>query len=278
MVWRDGDAEEERKRRGRDNVKGKGEEEMISVCIASYNGSKYIAEQLSSIVSQLGEDDEVVVSDDGSTDGTQAIVRGFGDGRVRLVANEGRHGVVGNFENSLRESRGDYIFLSDQDDVWLPGKVGLFMERFGAGASIVLSDCRTTDSGLNVLSESKFRSEGVYTGVLRNIAKCSMLGSCMAFRRECMAIFMPFPKSKYIYHDIWIGLTLESAKGITLLETPTMLYRRHDATVTLTSISDGGEKKRRGNSLGHKIVKRFILLGHFLWWYVGYKTGLRGKA
>ena len=96
---------------------------MISICLITYNGEKYINEQLDSILCQLSADDEVVVSDDGSTDRTLSIIRDYNDNRLRIISNSGKHGVVYNVENALREVKGDYIFLADQDDVWLPGKV-----------------------------------------------------------------------------------------------------------------------------------------------------------
>ena len=90
---------------------------MISVCMATYNGEKYIEEQLKSILSQLGENDEVIVSDDSSTDNTLAIVESFNDVRIKIFPNNKFHSPIFNFENALKQATGDYIFLSDQDDV-----------------------------------------------------------------------------------------------------------------------------------------------------------------
>lgn len=94
----------------------------ISICLASYNGEKYIKEQLLSILPQLSEKDEVIISDDNSSDNTLGIVRGFDDKRIKIYINEGSHGVVSNFENAIKHASGDYIFLSDQDDIWLSNK------------------------------------------------------------------------------------------------------------------------------------------------------------
>ena len=84
---------------------------MISVCIATYNGARYIAEQLASILKQLSAEDEVVVSDDGSTDGTIDIVRSLNDRRIRIVDGPRRHSPTLNFERALRNAKGEYIFL-----------------------------------------------------------------------------------------------------------------------------------------------------------------------
>ena len=94
---------------------------IVSVCMATYNGEKYIREQIDSILPQLSDSDELVISDDGSSDSTIDIIQGYNDRRIRLYHNT-RHGVTWNFENALRQSRGDVIFLADQDDVWKPGK------------------------------------------------------------------------------------------------------------------------------------------------------------
>ena len=102
---------------------------MISVCIATYNGARYIAEQLASILKQLSAEDEVVVSDDGSTDGTIDIVRSLNDRRIRIVDGPRRHSPTLNFEWALRNAKGEYIFLADQDDVWLEDKVTKCVEE-----------------------------------------------------------------------------------------------------------------------------------------------------
>ena len=90
---------------------------MITVCIATYNGGKYISKQIDSILNQLSDSDEVIVSDDGSKDDTLDIITAFHDKRIEVFKNDGRHGVVPNFENALSKAKGDIIFFSDQDDI-----------------------------------------------------------------------------------------------------------------------------------------------------------------
>ena len=105
---------------------------MISVCMATYNGEKYIELQLRSILPQLSEDDEVIVSDDASTDQTLDVVRRLNDNRIKIVHHETDHGYTRNFENALKYAKGDYIFLSDQDDEWLPEKVQVTLQALPA--------------------------------------------------------------------------------------------------------------------------------------------------
>ena len=96
----------------------------VSVCMATYNGARFVADQLRSILYQLQDDDEVVVSDDGSRDETLAIIRAFADHRIRILERTGRpRGPVANFGHALAHARYDIIFLSDQDDLWFEHKV-----------------------------------------------------------------------------------------------------------------------------------------------------------
>ncbi|MDE5758415.1 MAG: glycosyltransferase, partial [Allobaculum sp.] len=92
---------------------------MISVCIATYNGERYIETQIRSILDQLNEDDEIIISDDSSTDRTLDIIRSLNDSRIKLFAGNKFHSRTFNFENALKQATGDFIFLSDQDDIWL---------------------------------------------------------------------------------------------------------------------------------------------------------------
>ena len=109
---------------------------MISVCIATYNGEKYIREQLDSILVQLGPDDEIVVCDDRSSDRTLELIEGYRDSRIHVHRNEKNLGHVRNFEKAISLSRGDYLFLSDQDDVWLPGRVQEMLGQMQSDASV----------------------------------------------------------------------------------------------------------------------------------------------
>ena len=96
---------------------------MISVCMATFNGGQYLKAQIDSILNQLSVNDELVISDDHSTDNTCAIIKQYNDSRVKLVLNELTKGVTHNFENALLHSNGDIIFLADQDDIWHLNKV-----------------------------------------------------------------------------------------------------------------------------------------------------------
>lgn len=91
--------------------------------MTTYNGEKYISVQLDSILKQLSENDEVIISDDSSTDRTVDVIKNFKDKRIKLYEDNHFHSPIFNFENALEKASGDIIFLSDQDDVWLDNKV-----------------------------------------------------------------------------------------------------------------------------------------------------------
>ena len=152
---------------------------MISVCLATYNGGRYLECQLKSILSQLGADDEIVVSDDGSKDSTLDIINSFNDSRIKVFRNE-CHGVIHNFGNALCHANGDYIFLSDQDDEWMPDKVKICMEYL-KHYHCVTTDCYVSDSEGNITAESFFKLNRTKTGKWYNLCKRT-LGS---FRRQC---------------------------------------------------------------------------------------------
>ena len=95
----------------------------VSVCMATYNGMAYVGEQMVSILEQLGPSDEVVVVDDGSTDGTLEVIADLADERIRVLRSAANLGSVRAFERALETAHGRYLLLADQDDVWLPGRV-----------------------------------------------------------------------------------------------------------------------------------------------------------
>ena len=205
----------------------------ISVALAAYKGEQYIAEQLESILSYLGKNDEIIVSDDypqGKTRGTVAEFQ-VKDKRIRYVEGEGK-GVVKNFENALKACTGDVIFLCDQDDVWLSRKVELVMNEISNGADLVLHDASVTDADLNVTEPSFFAVHGSNASLSKNLVRNSFVGCCMAFNRKVLEASLPFPKDLAM-HDWWIALVaLKKKFNVVLLNEPLIKWRRHGGTVT----------------------------------------------
>src|ERR1700712_112451 len=124
---------------------------MVSVCMATYNGENYIQAQLDSILKQIAAGDEVVISDDSSSDKTLDIIRSIPDPRIRLFAGNRFRDPIKNFQNCLKLASGDYIFLSDQDDVWLEGKYEK-MTQLLLEYDLVISDSIIVDEKLEQIA------------------------------------------------------------------------------------------------------------------------------
>lgn len=207
----------------------------ISVAMVSYQGAKYIEEQLDSILMQLGADDEVVISDDGSTDGTREILAQYTrkDSRVRMIDGP-KAGVKKNVENALRACDGEYIFLADQDDIWVPEKVERVMDTFEKdGVGLVVHDALVTDGNCQeVILDSFYSLKGSGAGVLKNIWRNTYIGCCMAFKRDLLEQVLPIPN--YIeMHDQWIGVINDQLKrGTSFIPEKLIKYRRHGSNAS----------------------------------------------
>ena len=221
----------------------------VSVCMAAYRGERYIEAQIRSILSELRAGDELLVSDDAPGGETERIVRSIAqeDARVRYLRGEGK-GVVRNFERVLSAASGDVLFLSDQDDIWLDGKVEAVLREIENGACMVVHDARVTDESLHVTEPSYFALRRSRAGFLRNFLRNSYMGCCMALTRPVLERALPFPPDLPM-HDQWLGLTAEKVGRVCFLPTPYLLYRQHGGNVT------GGR-----TSLAQKLRWRLALL------------------
>lgn len=234
---------------------------MISVCIPTYNGEKYIKEQIDSVIKQLSSEDEIIISDDGSTDNTIFIVKSFNDFRIKIFKHDKLplkrskyrfNLTTRNMENAIRHSKGDYIIMADQDDVWLPERVSKVLPLLEM-YSMVINDCKIVKDDVgNVIGESYFSLINSKKGFVRNFVNNSYLGCCMAFRRDALKYIMPFP-NRPIPHDIWIGIMSEIFGKVFFLNEQLVLYRRHGG-----NLSNSAELST--NSFSFKIKYRIILL------------------
>ena len=204
---------------------------MISVCIATYNGERFIREQIDSILRQLSSDDEIIVSDDGSTDDTISIINSIDDKRIRIIEGPRKHSPTLNFERAMKEAKGDYIFLADQDDVWKPNKVEVCI-KWLQNYDCVVSDAEVTDSNLNPLYPSLYTIMQVRQGRIYNtVWKNGYTGCCMAFRRNVLNASLPFPKNIPM-HDIWIGNVAAYKYNMKFIPDKLIMFRRHNETIS----------------------------------------------
>lgn len=211
---------------------------MISVVMASYNGERYIGEQLKSILSQLAPDDEVVVSDDGSSDRTVEIVEAFRDPRIRLLPQNSRLGYVANFERAVRASRGEVIFFSDQDDVWLPTKVDRLVESL-KNSVCVASDATVVNERLQIIHSSYFKWRKVSKfSFFHMYVRPAIIGATLACRRAFLESVLPFPAG--VPHDFWMALHAARRNQLAVIAEPLILYRRHPGI-----LSNSASERRR---------------------------------
>lgn len=226
---------------------------MISVCIATFNGEKYIKEQIESIIPQLAENDEIIISDDKSSDNTVSVVKSLMSPFVHIFINEGEHGYTPNFENALKYAKGEYIFLCDQDDVWYPNKVRMCMELFKA-YDFIISDADIIDGDGRKIGDSFYKERKSRAGLVNNIVRFSYLGCCMAFKREILHKAMPFPPNhKFCTHDNWLALVGMFFFRSVVVRDKLIHYRRHGGNV-----SSGGMKNT--TSMLFKIRYRLYLI------------------
>jgi glycosyltransferase involved in cell wall biosynthesis len=204
----------------------------ISVCMATYNGEKYIHEQVNSIISQLGPDDELIVSDDGSKDNTINILKSFNDIRIKIFYNQGNNGPVGNFQNAIKNAKGDYIFMADQDDIWFDNKIEVmtsYLEKY----DVVNCDVRIVNDSLESLKESYFKYAGSGPGFIKNFKRNTYMGNSMAFKKELLPIVLPFP-ANIPNHDLWIGVAADLFFKPYFIPQVLGLHRRHGSNASNT--------------------------------------------
>lgn len=220
---------------------------MISVCVAAFNGEKYIEEQILSVLRNLDSQDEIIISDDGSSDRTRRIVDDLAekDRRIRIIDGP-QKGLIKNFENAIVHSKGDIIFLCDQDDVWKDNKVKTVLDIFGnTDCTLVMHDACIVDSNLRISGCSFFEFKKCKKGYWRNLIKNSYIGCCMAFKRSILDYAIPFPDNIPM-HDQWIGLLSERVGKVEFCNEQLLLYRRHSNNASeMTHLPLGDMVKNR---------------------------------
>ena len=203
----------------------------VSVLLISYNGDRFIQSQIESILNEISDEDELIISDDGSADNTIGIIQSFSQKHpnVKLVA--GPHqGIASNFSNAFHHCDGDLIFFSDQDDEWLPGKVSSVKEYFGAHPEdrVVMHNAYVCNGNNEIVGEDEniFHLRSAGHGVFKNIIKSTYYGCCMAFRREFLEKYMPLPPEAIAYDQL-LGLFAEKERCAGFIPEKYLKHRIH---------------------------------------------------
>jgi glycosyltransferase involved in cell wall biosynthesis len=199
--------------------------------MATYNGQKYVVEQITSILKQLGDEDEIIVSDDSSTDNTLLLLNEQNDPRIKIYANNQFHSPIYNFEFCLTKAVGDIIYLADQDDIWLPGKVKSIMKIFGndPDVTLVASDAQIINANGDTIANTFYSNSFVFTSnVLSNIVRNRFCGCSLAIRQSILQMILPFPRNIPM-HDSWIGIMNQLFGKVHFINSPLVAFRKHDA-------------------------------------------------
>ena len=217
----------------------------IAVCLATYNGEKYIAEQLESLLSQTYQNFKLYIADDGSTDRTLEVIKDFlkrFNSQIDVKVNEKQLGVVKNFEQLITQSKEPYIACCDQDDIWEPNKLELQLEaikraekRYLGVGCLIHSDLSMIDDKARILQESYFDFRGYKLKKAKDLGHIlgpsGVMGNTLMFNKKLCTQMLPFPPSLDT-HDYWIGIVAELyGRRITLNE-PLVKYRIHTDNVS----------------------------------------------
>nr|WP_321356144.1 glycosyltransferase family 2 protein [uncultured Draconibacterium sp.] len=225
---------------------------FISVCIPTYNGEQYIRQQLDSILSQTLAVDEIIISDDSSGDQTVEIIRSYNNPKIKLFEKQRFSSPIFNLEFALKQAKGDFIFLADQDDIWMPDKVAILVKEL-ANNKLVISDGEVINQEGKVIASSIFELFNSRRGFFKNLTKNSYMGCCMAFHKDLLTVVLPFPKS-IAMHDLWIGLNAELYTKPVFCTAKLVKYRRHESNKTPL------DTETNTNSLFFKISFRVTML------------------
>lgn len=216
----------------------------ISVAMCTYNGERYLVEQLNSLLTQTLLPTEVVICDDCSTDGTMALLENFQKNvlfKVRLFKNEKSLGVTKNFEKAIANCEGNFIFPCDQDDIWLPEKIEVLSAflKNNPEAEMVFSDAELVDKSLTKLNRSQWEvvrfgevlqfqwEEGKAAKIM--LGGSRVTGCTTAFRSELAAAAIPFPTDiPLVIHDTWLAWVAVVRQSILPFSVALVHYRQHE--------------------------------------------------
>ncbi len=211
--------------------------EKVDILLATYNGEKYIEQQLDSILTQTYSNFRLLISDDCSSDNTRAILEKYKqkDNRIEVFLQNENLGVIKNFEFLLGKVENKYYMFSDQDDVWKEHKIEKSLKKIeDENLDLVYSDLEVVNENLNLINESYWKLKGIYHKIKKynNFESLYLnnyiTGCTIISKKEFIKTFLPIPnKSKYVLHDYWIALVVSQSGKIGYINETLVKYRQH---------------------------------------------------
>ena len=219
--------------------------EPVDILLATYQGARYLDDQLKSILAQTYSQFHLWIRDDGSNDGTQEILQKWKQlyhDKITIVPTAERLGIKKNFSELMKHSRASYIMFADQDDIWLPFKVEACLNRlktmerqYGSHLALVVhTDLKVVDQDLKEISPSFWHYSKLRPDLIslnRLLPQNVLTGCTMFMNRALVDLAGPIPEAA-IMHDWWIALVAACFGHIGVLNQPTILYRQHSTNDT----------------------------------------------
>ena len=234
---------------------------LVSVAMCTYNGEKFINQQLDSILSQTYGNLEVVIVDDCSTDDTFNIINEYArkDDRVKCFKNEINLGYNKNFERAIKLTTGELIAISDQDDIWLPHKIESLLNNIGDHWLIFSNSSLINDEGEPQKDTILYGYNPAIHGYKGLLVANFITGHTTLFKREFLNNFLPVPSAGF--YDWWMGFVALYHQKITFLDEVLTQYRVHDDSVIQKRQNSGKVKAEENNTI-YEMISAFIRYGH----------------
>lgn len=212
---------------------------MISIGMTTYNGEKYLREQIDSILQQTFDDFELIICDDCSTDNTKQILQEYAekDKRIKLHFNEKNLGFKKNFEKAISFCTREYIALTDQDDIWLPNHLQDLIDNIKDKSMIsgnaIMVDSNNCELGMMLNEVDKFYNLPEDNKILYHIMLLhnSFQGSASLLQKDFLKNVLPIPE-KIKYHDAWFAACACFENGLDYIKEPILRYRQHGNNIS----------------------------------------------
>jgi glycosyltransferase involved in cell wall biosynthesis len=233
---------------------------LVSVVLGTYNGEKYLEEQLDSIIRQTYPHIEIIIADDCSTDGTPDILEKYSGKHknIKVYYNEKNLGLIRNFENTVQYANGEYIAFADQDDVWLPEKIQCLVDNFGDN-TLIYSDSEYIDAQGKFMDKKLSDYRNLIVG--KNLFAMESTGGvwiaahAILFHRKLLDIALPF--NPYISHDRWLAYIAMLEGTIKVIPKPLVLYRQHGGN-SVGGLGCHKMMKKKTNNVEPDMVKQCV--------------------